>query len=98
MAKLAIVFIIHNSFGRLKFMLEQLDVSAYEDFEIFVIDNKSSDYYRDILMDYLPEKEFKYDVNVVELEDKQSIAYCEGRAKEYITKKNINSTAIYNLT
>ena len=98
MTKLALVFIIHNSFGRLKFMLEHLEKSNYQDFEVFIIDNRSTDNYRDILMDYLPDQEFRYDINVVELEEYKPIEYCEERAAEYISKKGIMNTGIYNLT
>jgi hypothetical protein len=98
MAKLAIVFIIHNSFGRLKFMLEKIDSEDGKDCEIFIIDNKSSDTYRDLLLNYLPEKEFQYDINLIELDEEKSIEVCEERAAEYVNKKGINNIFIYALT
>lgn len=97
MAKIAIVFIIHNSFGRLKFMLESIDSENIKDCEIFIIDNKSSDTNRDLLLNYLPEKEFQYDINLIELDEEKSIDVCQERVAEYINKKCIMNTVIYNL-
>jgi len=97
MAKLAIVFIIRNNFERLKYMLESLETSNYQDFEVFIIDNRSTDNYRDILMNYLPDQEFRYDINVVELEEYSSLEHCEERAADYISKKGITNTGIYHL-
>lgn len=98
MAKLAIVLIIKDNFERTKMILELLDKSSYEDIEVFIIDNKSLETNRDLLLEYLPDKEFKYDINLIELEEEKAIDSCEERAKEYITKKGIINNVIYNLT
>lgn len=94
MTKLAVLTVCYNAVDRTKNFLNSLKQSNSLDFEVFLIDNNSSEESKKELKEFLANENFLFDISLIEKETNDGWGMGLNRGFNYINQKHIPYTLV----